>query len=110
MRRVVGTQEMAELLGVKPHVLRYWEQEIPLIAPDRDTGGRKVYREQDLRLLHRLRHLIIEKRHTVQGALERILDEAAPEQAPRKAALEGLRAELLALRGRLLAPGDGGAT
>lgn len=102
MRRVVGTQEMAQLLGVKPHVLRYWEQEIPLIAPDRDTGGRKVYRDQDLRFLHRLRHLVIEKKYTVQGALERIIEEASPEQAPRKAAFEGLRADLLALRSRLV--------
>lgn len=97
----LGTQEMAELLGVKPHVLRYWEQEIPLIAPERDSGGRKVYRDQDIRLLHRIRHLIIDKKFTVQGALERILEEAGPEKAPRKAAFEGLRAELLTLRGRL---------
>lgn len=101
MRRAVGTQEMARLLGVKPHVLRYWEQEIPLIAPNRDTGGRKVYREQDLRLLHRIRHLVIEKKYTVQGALERILEEASPEQAPQKAAFEGLRADLLTLRSRI---------
>lgn len=101
MKRAVGTQEAAELLGIKPHILRYWEQEIPLIAPEKDSAGRKVYREQDMRLLYRVRHLVVEKKHTVQGALDRILEEANSEGAPRKAVLEALRSDLLSLRDRI---------
>jgi DNA-binding transcriptional MerR regulator len=92
-----GIGEVEKLLGVKAHVIRYWEKEIPLIQSRRDRGGRRVYAKRDLLMLFRLKHLLYDRRFTIQGAREQLYREYAGENAPQdlKASLEALRSELV---------------
>ena len=67
--------EVADMLGVKTHVLRYWEQQIPLLAPRKGVTGRREYTSREVRLLLRLKHLVHENRYTVEGARQRLWEE-----------------------------------
>ncbi|MDR1894842.1 MAG: MerR family transcriptional regulator [Spirochaetales bacterium] len=87
--------EVCRLLQIKPHVLRYWEQEIPLLAPRRDGAGRRVYAEQDLHILYRIRSLSREEKLTLDGVRQRLLSEAAGENP-------GLAGRIRLIRGKLL--------
>ena len=89
--------EVAEILGVKQHVLRYWEQEIPLVTPAKDNFGRRVYSGRDLQILLRVRYLVHEAGHTVRGAADRILNELTGAGAGHKARLQAVRDQLLPL-------------
>jgi DNA-binding transcriptional MerR regulator len=101
-----GIGELEKLLGVKAHVIRYWEKEIPLIRSRRDHGGRRVYAKRDLLLFFRLKHLLYVRRFTIQGAREQLFREYAGENVSQdlKAGIEALRSELVdmyfLLRGR----------
>jgi DNA-binding transcriptional MerR regulator len=92
-----GIGEVEKLLGVKAHVIRYWEKEIPLIQSSRDQGGRRVYAKRDILMLFRLKHLLYDRRFTIQGAREQLFREYVGETAPQdlKASLEALRSELV---------------
>ena len=87
--------EVCKLLGVKPHVLRYWEQEISLLSPRKSDTGRKVYTDHDLQLLFRLKFLLYDKRFTIEGARERIWKEAESSQADVSARIAAVRSDLL---------------
>jgi DNA-binding transcriptional MerR regulator len=73
--RTYGIGEVAEMLGVKPHVIRYWEQEIPFLAPRKGITGRREYASREVRLLLRLKHLVHENRYTIEGARQRLWEE-----------------------------------
>ena len=94
MKRL-GIGEICRLLDIKPHILRYWEAEIPLLDPPKDTGGRRVYGDRELNLLYRLRYLIQEKRYTVEGAKLALLDELAGGREDEKALVGAVRSRLL---------------
>lgn len=68
--------EIEELTGVKANVLRYWETVIPSFAPQKDTGGRRVYTERDLATVYRLKYLIYERKYTIEGARNQIIRES----------------------------------
>ena len=68
--------QIEELTGVKAHVLRYWEEVIPGFAPQKDLGGRRVYSDRELELVLRLNYLINEKKFTIEGARNQIIEEA----------------------------------
>ena len=74
-----------------------WEQEIGLLSPSKDLGGRRVYTLADLQLLFRIKYLIQERKFTVEGAAQRLLEEMGGESADAKARIHGVRAELLRL-------------
>lgn len=95
--------EVCRALGVKPHIVRYWEQEITLLSPSKDKGGRRSYTASDLQLLFRIKYLVQERKYTVQGAAQQILDEAAGEGADTKARIHEVRGELLDLLGKVRA-------
>ncbi len=67
--------EVARLLGVKPHVIRYWESELPLLSPRKGLSGRREYTASDVRLLMRFRHLLYERKFTIEGAKNRLWEE-----------------------------------
>jgi len=73
--------EMAEALGVRTHVLRYWEEQFPMLKPLTRAGGRRLYRPEDVALLHSIRRLLYEEGYTVKGA-RRFLTEGGAQQAP----------------------------
>ena len=60
--------EVEELTGIKSHILRYWEEVIPSLAPKKDIGGRRSYSSRDLQIIFRLKYLIQEKKFTIEGA------------------------------------------
>ena len=60
--------EVADLLGVEPYVLRYWESEFSQLTPKKSGTGHRLYRRKDVELLLRIKHLLYEKRFTIEGA------------------------------------------
>jgi DNA-binding transcriptional MerR regulator len=94
---VYSIGDAERLLGVKAHVIRYWEKEIALIQPQKDALGRRLYSKQDLRLLLRIKYLLYERRFTVEGAREELFRELAGERQDAKALIEELRSQLLDL-------------
>src|SRR5579885_405487 len=67
--------EVAEILGVEPYVLRYWESEFPQLAPKKSGTGHRLYRRKDVELLLRIKHLLYEKRFTIEGARQSLQKE-----------------------------------
>ena len=93
--------EVCRALGVKPHIVRYWEQEIGILSPGKDLAGRRAYTEADLQLLFRIKYLVHERRYTVKGAAMRIVEEAGGEAADAKARIHEVRGELLGVLGKI---------
>jgi DNA-binding transcriptional MerR regulator len=60
--------EASRLLGLPPHVLRYWETEFPSLAPKKSPGGQRMYRRKDLELLLMIKHLLYDQKFTIAGA------------------------------------------
>jgi DNA-binding transcriptional MerR regulator len=60
--------EMAARLGVKTHILRYWEEQFPMLSPLKRAGGRRLYRPDDVRLLHQIDDLLHKQGYTIKGA------------------------------------------
>ena len=89
--------DVCTFLGIKPHVLRYWEQEIPLVSPRRSRTGRRVYTWSDLDILFRVRHLLQDRGYTIAGARDRIWEESTGEAQDVKALIAAVRAELFRL-------------
>jgi len=87
--------EVERLLDVKAHALRYWEKEIPLLQPRKDLGGRRVYGSADVALLLRLKHLLYERRFTIEGARDELLSEMSGAGQDARAAVAAARAELV---------------
>jgi len=68
--------EVSELLGVEPYVLRYWETEFPVLSPKKSGTGHRLYRRKDVELLLRIKHLLRDRRFTIEGARQSLHDEA----------------------------------
>ena len=76
--------EVSELLGVEPYVLRYWETEFAVLSPKKSGTGHRLYRRKDVELLLRIKHLLRDKRYTIEGARQSLHAEAkAPKVKPR---------------------------
>jgi DNA-binding transcriptional MerR regulator len=60
--------EVSRLVGVPPYVLRYWESEFPALAPNKSGAGHRFYRRKDVELLLQIKHLLYDKRFTIEGA------------------------------------------
>jgi DNA-binding transcriptional MerR regulator len=60
--------EMADRLGVKTHILRYWEEQFPMLKPLKRAGGRRLYRPDDVALLHQINNLLHNQGYTIRGA------------------------------------------
>lgn len=77
--RTIG--EMAEALGVRTHILRYWEEQFPMLKPLTRAGGRRLYRPEDVALLHTIHRLLYSEGYTVKGA-RRFLTEGEAKAEP----------------------------
>ncbi len=64
--RTIG--EVGKALGIKPHVLRYWEQQFPMLQPLKRSGGRRYYRTEDVALLETIDRLVNREGYTLKGA------------------------------------------
>jgi DNA-binding transcriptional MerR regulator len=97
-KRYFTIGEVSELCGVKPHVLRYWEQEFTQLKPVKRRGNRRYYQHHEVLLIRRIRELLYEQGFTISGARNR-LDEAPPPPSTARDApdLARLRSELESL-------------
>jgi DNA-binding transcriptional MerR regulator len=68
--------EVCELIKVQPHVLRYWETEFPMLAPQKNRAGQRVYRRKDVEMVLRIRDLLYEEKFTIAGAKKRLAEES----------------------------------
>jgi DNA-binding transcriptional MerR regulator len=72
--------EAARLCGVKPYVLRYWETEFRSLKPEKTRSQQRLYRRRDVELLLKIRHLLYDKRYTIEGARSRLRGEGHDEE------------------------------
>ena len=92
-KRYFTIGEVSELCGVKPHVLRYWEQEFTQLKPVKRRGTRRYYQHHEVLLIRRIRQLLYEEGFTISGARNR-LDNArveTPDERPEPSAPRELR-------------------
>ena len=87
--------EVARLLGVKPHVLRYWESELPLLSPKKGLTGRREYSANEVRLLMRFRHLLYDQQFTIEGAKKRMWEELGAADPDISARFARIRSDLI---------------
>ena len=76
-KRYFTIGEVSELCGVKPYVLRYWEQEFTQLKPMKRRGNRRYYQHHEVLLIRRIRELLYEQGFTISGARNRLVDVAA---------------------------------
>jgi DNA-binding transcriptional MerR regulator len=96
-RLYYSIREVADLIGEKPHVLRYWETEFEALSPRKSRAGKRVYTEEDLAVVRRIQSLLRDERYTIAGA-RRILEAERGKKPGAKPAGPDLRRELLELR------------
>ena len=87
-KRYFTIGEVSELCGVKPHVLRYWEQEFTQLKPLKRRGNRRYYQHHEVLLIRRIRELLYEHGFTINGARNR-LEEPIPAAPMARAASDG---------------------
>lgn len=67
--------EVARITGIKPHVLRYWEQEFPLLKPRKDESGRRIFRKKDIEAVFKIKKLLYEEKFTIPGARRALISD-----------------------------------
>ncbi len=67
--------EVCELAGVQAHVLRYWESEFSMLAPQKNRAGQRVYRKRDVEIALRIKELLYEDQYTIAGAKKRLAND-----------------------------------
>ena len=71
--------EVAKLLGVKPHVLRYWESEFPSLKPKKNPSGQRIYAKTDIEAIVEIKNLLYNQRYTISGAKRMLARQAEGE-------------------------------
>jgi len=94
-KRYFTIGEVSDLCAVKPHVLRYWEQEFPQLKPLKRRGNRRYYQRHDVILIRQIRSLLYEQGFTIGGARQRLSgDEAKDDSNQSQQIIRQLRIEL----------------
>lgn len=101
-KRYFTIGEVSELCGVKPHVLRYWEQEFTQLKPVKRRGNRRYYQHHEVLLVRRIRELLYEEGFTISGARNR-LGESAIHQQEQAEEADRLRSVIAELRAEITA-------
>lgn len=83
-KRYFAIGEVSDLCGVKPHVLRYWEQEFPQLRPMKRRGNRRYYRREDVLVVRQIRDLLYEQGFTISGARQRLRQQSKPAGASKR--------------------------
>jgi DNA-binding transcriptional MerR regulator len=95
VKRYFTIGEVGELCGVKPHVLRYWEQEFTQLRPMKRRGNRRYYQHHEVLMIRRIRDLLYDQGFTISGARNKLQELAQSERDRRRAGevpLEGMEA------------------
>ena len=74
--------EACKQLDIQPYVLRYWETEFPVLSPKKSKAGQRVYSEEELRLIQRIKQLLYEEGYTIAGAKKKLEAELATDTVP----------------------------
>ena len=93
--------EVCDLVGLKPHVLRYWESQFPPLKPSKNRAGNRVYQRKEIRLVILVKRLLYEEKYTIEGARQKVeelrkggeLDETTRQTLDR-ATVDEIRSEL----------------
>jgi DNA-binding transcriptional MerR regulator len=101
-KRYFTIGEVSELCGVKPHVLRYWEQEFTQLKPVKRRGNRRYYQHHEVLLIRRIRELLYEEGFTISGARNRLDNHLGAEDRAERASA-GAGAELSVIKRELRA-------
>jgi DNA-binding transcriptional MerR regulator len=88
-KRYFTIGEVSDLCGVKPHVLRYWEQEFTQLKPVKRRGNRRYYQHHEVLLIRRIRELLYEEGFTISGARNRLDNSLAQDDKPESPARNG---------------------
>ena len=91
--------EVSERIGHEPHVRRYWEQEFEVLSPRKNRAGRRIYTEEDVEVVERIRHLLKDEKYTIEGARQAIRRD--DEREALKDDLRSLRSFLTELRDQI---------
>ncbi len=94
--------EVAEQTGLEPHVLRYWESEFPMLKPSKNRAGRRIYTEDDIRIVERIQVLLRDDKFTIEGA--RQVMERERDLPDLTAQMKKLRSLLVLIRDQLPEP------
>lgn len=103
--RTIGEVSLA--LGIKPHVLRYWEDQFPILKPLKRAGGRRLYRPEDVALLKRIDAMVNRDGYTLKGARAALMggagtaEDAPPSSTTRASVPEDLLSRLKTIRDQL---------
>ena len=87
VKRYFTIGEVDDLCGVKPHVLRYWEQEFTQLRPMKRRGNRRYYQHHEVLMIRRIRELLYDQGFTISGARNKLQELAAQERGQRRDAL-----------------------
>lgn len=88
--------DVEKLTGIKSYILRYWEKEIPLLQPRKNSFGRRLFSTRDIKIVMRLKHLLYTRHFTIQGAREQLTREMTEHQDIR-ACIDEIRSDLIDL-------------
>jgi DNA-binding transcriptional MerR regulator len=96
--------EVCDITGVQAHVLRYWESEFPMLAPQKNRAGQRTYRKRDVEMALRIKELLYEDQYTIAGAKKKLASEirgasklkvVTPDMNPANVAGEEMLAETI---------------
>ena len=96
-KRYFTIGEVSELCGVKPHVLRYWEQEFTQLKPVKRRGNRRYYQHHEVLLIRRIRQLLYDEGFTISGArhrLDQVVEQASKNSSSKAGDTASLRKEI----------------
>ena len=71
-REYYSISEVCDLVGLKPHVLRYWESQFPVLNPSKNRSGNRVYQRKEIKLILLVQHLLYKEKYTIEGARQRL--------------------------------------
>ncbi len=74
-RLYYSISEVSDMVGVKPHVLRYWETQFKMLRPKKGRGGARMYRKREVEILFQVKQLLYDQRFTIAGARRKLLDD-----------------------------------
>ena len=90
--------EVSKIAGLATYVLRFWETEFPRIRPKRTSSGQRLYTRNDIELVLKIKHLLYDKKFTIQGARQHLSARGGKKKTPTKQMLEELHSELKSIR------------
>ena len=105
--------EVGDLTGLKAHVLRYWESQFDVISPTKNRAGNRVYRAREIESILLVKHLLYDKRYTIEGAKQKLNEmrksgdvASQRELHAEPAVLAEIKAELVSVKDILSAPDE----